>query len=125
MKQNDLPLYVETLLTEWGRWAKDSKPRGHCMSIEHRYKPELGEVWEQEDHSPAPNVMIVLRVERQIVALPRKLKGTLVIEFCQRPFSRTCRQYGIYQPDYRVLLDKAKNIMRNRLRHYEMFDIVG
>jgi len=50
-------------LREWGRWARQRHWMSACRSIEGRYRPEAGDVWERDPRPLPVDALDAWRVE--------------------------------------------------------------
>ncbi len=97
---------VEDALQNWYSYLK-SLPEGGphvdttCRSIEHKYVPEAGEVFDEEKKEPEFfNTQQAERVEGLVCQLPEKLKKIIVYRYVK------CRQLSKSQLAARLKLGK-------------------
>lgn len=105
-------------LENWGRWARTRPPRGRARSIEHRYRPERGDL-DDERRSPAPEIDAIdaSRVDRAIApagGFPIRWSRLLIAHFVSRADHRaTARRLSI--ACYEAELERAVCAVRNVL----------
>ena len=108
------------LLDDWAWWVRDRFNHGtRCHSLEGRY---LRPVAEEDDVRRQPRRMVdvqqCLAAERAIThpEFPRVARGLLVGWFAKRePRSAICKKCGISSGQFESELDRAADILRNRL----------
>jgi hypothetical protein len=115
-------------LREWGRWARQRHWMSACRSIEGRYRPEAGEVWEREPKPLPVNALDAWRVEcAWRTGLPYLERMTLRAYFVIGPrqslgsnawhahIHATCRKYGIRRADWSGMVVRSANMIANQL----------
>ena len=117
-------------LREWGRWARQRHWMSACRSIEGRYRPEAGEVWER-DPKPLPvDALDAWRVEcawrtglpyleRMILRAyfvigPRILLGS---KGWKAHVNAICDKHGIRRADWSWMVVRAANMLGNQLTY--------
>jgi hypothetical protein len=132
---NDEPVIDAALhqrLTDWGRWARQRRWLSSCRSMESRYRPEAGEVFDR-DPRPLPvdarDAWLVECCWR--TRLPLKARMVLRAYFVTGPggsgerrtaeewnryVSKTCRLLAIKRADWGPAVTGAANMISNALR---------
>lgn len=119
-------------LREWGRWARQRHWMSACRSIEGRYRPEAGEVWER-DPKPLPvDALDAWRVEcawrTGLPYLERMIlrayfvvgpRGSLGSQGWKSHVNAICRKYGIRRADWSRMVVRATNMLGNQLTSAE------
>lgn len=109
---------LESLLENWARWSRELPERGHCSSLEHRYRSP--QTWHDLGAPQAPSQPVnreaALAVNRAWGAMPQPWKGVLRDWYVFGANPRmTCRRIKIpfsAHPDY---LRDARMMCRNLL----------
>lgn len=92
---------IERRVHNWARWARNSRPQGHCGSVEWRYLPERGAegVNERQDWSGI-DVQDAERVERAVCIQPRHHVSLIKAVYIHRNSRGKLRhRYGIKGPN--------------------------
>ena len=119
-------------LREWGRWARQRHWMSACRSIEGRYRPEAGEVWER-DAKPLPvDALDAWRVEcawrTGLPYLERMIirayfvvgpRGSLGSQGWKAHVNAICRKHGIRRADWSRMVVRATNMLGNQLTSAE------
>lgn len=123
---------VDAELRNWGRWVRDRTPKGHCRSIEHRFRHPR---WRQEqlDEAPPPAIrpvdpvaaMAVERIMRHVPELHRSLLRLWYVEGASREW--ICRRLAIsLRSDWDDVFARAQSMVDNLLeRHAQPLQVVG
>jgi hypothetical protein len=115
-------------LREWGRWARQRHWMSACRSIEGRYRPEAGEVWER-DPKPLPvDALDAWRVEcawrTGLPYLERMIlrgyfvigpRGSLGSQGWKAHVNAICRKHGVRRADWSRMVSSAVNRLGNQL----------
>ena len=115
-------------LREWGRWARQRHWMSACRSVEGRYRPEAGEVWER-DPKPLPvDALDAWRVEcawrTGLPYLERMIlrgyfvigpRGSLGSQGWKAHVNAICRKHGIRRADWSRMVSAAANRLGNQL----------
>jgi len=115
-------------LREWGRWARQRHWMSACRSVEGRYRPEAGEVWEREPKPLPVNALDAWRVEcawrTGLPYLERMiLRGYFVVgprsslgsQGWKSHVNAICRKHGIRRADWSRMVSAAVNRLGNQL----------
>lgn len=107
--------WLNDLLENWGRWCRSAlHGRGHCRSIEHRYRPE--QVQSEGVCASPPDERSALEIERIVVRLPVKQRDLLRYHFARRASVNSIRRkLGIHQGQYEFELSRAATMVKNNL----------
>jgi len=104
---------IEDALQNWYLYLK-SLPHGgpqidtSCRSIEHRYIPEAGEVFDEEKkETEYYDIRSAERMEELVCKLPEKLKKIIILRYVK------CRQLSKEQIAKKLKMDK--NTFNNKL----------
>ena len=114
---------IDYQLDNWRRHYCDRYAKRVTPSLEGRYKPEAGDVLEQDLPPPSlpVNVKQALQVEKLVIQLPHKNKLCLVATYMypfaltNNSFYRFCRVAAIKPNQYETILKKAKLMVENNL----------
>lgn len=125
MNLRDTPAIDQALterLSEWGRWARQRRWLSFCRSIEGRFRPEAGDVWETEPRSLPVDALDAWHVEccwRTGLPLRERLilrAHFVIVRDWQGYRRRLSRQLGIPRKDWDHALVAAANMLNNILR---------
>lgn len=79
----------------WLGWEADIGPKGaRCISLESRHIPEAGDVWDDTDDSPTPNVPDAERLEAHIRKLECLHQYVLAVTYGGAPTVFRWRRVG-------------------------------
>ena len=114
---------IDYQLDNWRRHYQDRYAKRVTPSLEGRYKPEAGDVLEQDLPPPSlpVNVKQALHIEKLVINLPHKNKLCLVATYMypfaltNNSFYRFCRVAAIKPNQYETILQKAKHMIENNL----------
>lgn len=102
----------EERLENWALWATlgaNSEPRGHCRSIEHRYKPE--DVTPERVYRREPDERDAVKVEQEWRKLNPLQRKALRFQWVQR-FGYLRKNHIMGEGEYLRRLSIALNIAR-------------
>lgn len=117
----------ETVMRNWGAWARDRYKYQHCASIEHRYKspqdsPTGWGDWENaapgQISMPIDSLQAV-EVQKHIAKLGFQFSWALTYEYCYPKYDKwaAARHCKVYRPERLAkLTTKAKHAIANRLQ---------
>lgn len=129
---------IERRLTEWARWLRSSPARGHCASLEHRYRSP--QCWDEINPSNPISTLDAAEIEDIVVALPEKYKKLAKYHYVYRMAQHfICRRLRFRHAEYdnemnslrfqvQEALDKLKKyhkINKNHQGPHLMRDIPG
>jgi len=108
---------LDARLKEWGRWARQRAWLSSCRSIEGRYRPEAGEVWDR-DPKPLPvDALEAWRVEVNWRYLPWRERMMLRAYYVTAPRSSvpawerhkrdTCRKLGLHRNEWAYMVQRG------------------
>jgi len=113
-------------LINWARWCRDSKIKGKCRSIEHRYNyrsdMDLGEIVVREaepTYLAVDNGDAVL-VNRAWQALPGLNNKLITAHYMPRKndYKATCRQLGLKFSEYETQIMRSQQMVVNLLKFF-------
>ena len=109
--------YMHDRIRNWVRWCTTGLGHGHCRSLEHRYV-EPSDLGRESKPSVFTDIFDAAKVEACLCdkTFPKKYRHLLINEFIKRKqYQQTCREFGIRYNLYDIELEKAINILDNRL----------
>ena len=109
--------YMHDKIKNWARWCLQGKGQGHCRSIEHRYEAE-SDFCRDTEARLFTDILDAAKVEECISHpnFPKKYRQLIISEYIKRKqYQQTCREFGIRYKLYDSELEKAVNILDNRL----------
>ena len=132
MNEYRIPTDIANTLFNWARWARVRRWQpSSCRSIEGRYMPELGEVWDDSPPKWPVDMLEAWHVEQTWrTRLPFKERMVVRSFFITAPVTtkegrngdafrfhiyRTCRQLGIRFKAYPNEVNRAALMLRNAL----------
>lgn len=109
---------LERLLDNWGRWCRDLPSRGHCESIESRYRSP--QTWYEPGAPQAPASPVdreaALAVNRAWGSVPQPWKGVLRDWYVYHANpAMTCRRLKIPRRAHDEYVHDARLMVRNLL----------
>jgi hypothetical protein len=123
---------IDFRLINWERWYRDSKIKGRCKSIEHRYNYRSDKMDGEEvvigESAPAymeADGADAAKVNRAWQALPKLNNKLIAAHYDRRKNKRkdawkdTCRLLGIRFSEYDVTLLRSQQMVFNLLRFYK------
>jgi hypothetical protein len=115
-------------LREWGRWARQRHWMSACRSIEGRYRPGAGDVWERDPRPLPVDALDAWRVEcawrTGLPYLERMiLRGYFVVgprsslgsQGWKSHANAICSKHGIRRADWSRMVVRAANMLGNQL----------
>jgi hypothetical protein len=131
MDEYIIPDYLHARLKNWASWAKVRKFPSHCRSIEHRFRPEAGEVWEPAPVRISVDLLDAYDVERAWSRLQDKQKMALKAHYFLAPvapkdgsslkavwgafITRVSRALGIQRSGYSLAVYRAARLLEGEL----------
>lgn len=119
-------------LCEWGRWARQRRWLSFCRSIEGRFRPEAGNVWDREPRALPIDALDAWHVECcWRLGLPLRERLILRAYFVTAPGGsserrtagewhaytrRMCRSLGIPRGEFELAVSAAARMLNNVLR---------
>lgn len=120
-------------LVEWGIWANSRGWLSTCRSIEGRYLPPAGEVWERDPKPLPPDARDAWKIECAWRLMPWKPKMILKAQYVATPrpdrpptawprhmwerhLRHVCRELCIPWKEWEPSLDLAVRAIDNRLK---------
>jgi hypothetical protein len=122
-------------LREWSRWARQRRWSSSMIgSAESRYRPETGEVWDDDPKPLPPDARDAWYVECEWRFVPLHERMLIRAYYITGPNKGgnaweahkrvTCRKLGIHPKTFNAAVDKAVRMLVNRLtRAYGMGSI--
>lgn len=102
-------------LENWAQWSRDRLRKGHCRSIEYRYKST--DVWQDKEPAPTWDSLAAERMHSVVCALPEKTRWLLHLHLLHRaPEGYIRRSLGIRRDDLVTEFHKALRMVRNASR---------
>jgi DNA-directed RNA polymerase specialized sigma24 family protein len=106
---------IEEVLSNWARWSRTKRGKGHCASIEHRFRTPNH--FYPPSPNPAINLLAALAVEREMQQMPRDHQRAIIMHYVDQSTSTyICRKLAIRHVDWSRFLADAVCMISNRLR---------
>lgn len=101
-------------IENWARWSRDRWRRGHCVSIEHRYKSS--DLYEPPDPRVEYDALAGAELHTHVCDLPNRQRWILHLWFVHRaPPGFIRRRLAIRRDGLAHELHRAVRMLRNRL----------
>jgi hypothetical protein len=120
---------IDSILSEWARWSKRRNwASSNCLSAERFYRPELGEVWDDEPKSIPIDLSQAWSVECAWRLVPFKERMIVKANYITSPTVRgstysweghkrkVCRSLSIQRRDFDLYLVRGSAMIHNLLR---------
>ena len=107
---------IESLLQNWGAWLRSgTNAKGHCFSIEGRYRSP--QCWYPvQPREPEANVHDAFRIERVMPHVPRQHWKALKFHYVYRMEPRlACKRLAIRYAAWDSFLNDARAMVANNL----------
>lgn len=102
-------------LENWANWSRDRLRKGHCRSIEYRYKST--DVWQDNEPRAEWDSLAAERMHPVVCALPEKSRWLIHLHVLHRaPEGYIRRVLGIRRDDMVTELHRAMRMVRNTMR---------
>lgn len=133
----DIDPYIDGILRDWARWAKRRNwASATCASAEKMYRPELGEVWDDEPLPLPIDAREAWKVECTWRVVPMKERMSVKAAYITAPSyrdveawdihkKRHCRKIGIQKRDFEAYVRRGANMIYNRLRSMRMANTIS
>lgn len=102
-------------IENWGRWSKDRLKRGHCQSIEHKYKST--DAWQDTEPQVVWDALDAEELHSVVCGLPERYRWLLhLLVLHKAPDGYVRRVLGIRRDDLVSEYHRAIRMVRNVLR---------
>jgi hypothetical protein len=102
-------------LENWANWSRDRIRRGHCRSIEYRYKSS--DIWQDSEPRAEWDSLAAEALHSHVCALPDKQRWLLHLHVLHRAQEGYIRRVLAIRRDEMVTeLHRAMRMVRNRAR---------
>jgi hypothetical protein len=114
---------IDEILRNWALYLQtlepvSPQPDSHCRSIEHRYIPEAGEVFTEENKKPFIDIQQGEKVEAIVCKLNSRFKEILKARYVTHPHlskEKLARKLKMDKFQFEADLSIAKNYIKKEL----------
>ena len=113
---------IESRLNNWARWGRPQTQYRRTYSLEGRYIPEAGDVFEEKKAVIPIDMRDAVILEKIIVQLPTKHRKVIVYSWVypwtvknDRLFYKVCRLCGVRPSLFERYENEAKNMVKKLL----------
>lgn len=116
---SEMEVAIHDRLVNWGRWCVTYTPRGRAMSLEGRYQPKAGNVYEGARLTIRVDEKDAVEINAAVRLLPQICRAAFALRYWKRLSDSTiCRRIGLDPSYYSAFMSQSRislaRLLQNR-----------